>query len=117
MAVKIVIEPIFETGFEDNSYGKQVYKRVQEVLKRIDLMLNENKTRILNIRKGDTLDFLGFTYRQVVSYRNGKPFIMVVPSNEAMKKIRKTVKNMLTEGNKEKLENVITKLTGYWKAG
>ena len=90
--------------------SNQIYAKLKNVLKDLELELNDDKTRILNLNNGDKLDFLGFTFMQVKSQKTGVPFILTVPSKEAMKKIRKTVKNMLTEGNKDKLENVIAKL-------
>ncbi len=88
----------------------QVYTKVQKVLTTLNLELNETKTRIRNLREGDTLDFLGFTFRQVRSWKNGKPFILTTPSKNAMKKIKTTVKHMLTEKNNDKLDKVIIKL-------
>ena len=88
----------------------QIYAKVKEVLERLDLELNEMKTRTIDLRKGDSLNFLGFTFRLVKSWRNGKPFLLTTPSKQAIKKIRLTVKNMLTERNNDKLEIVIGKL-------
>ncbi len=88
----------------------QIYAKVKEVLERLDLELNEMKTRTIDLRKGDSLNFLGFTFRLVKSWRNGKPFLLTTPSKQAIKKIRLTVKNMLTERNNDKLEIVVGKL-------
>lgn len=88
----------------------QIYGKVQEVVKTLGLELNEMKTRVIDLRKGDSLDFLGFTFRQVKSWRNGRPFLLTTPSKQAMKKIRLTIKNMLTERNKDKQDIVIGKL-------
>jgi RNA-directed DNA polymerase len=89
---------------------KQTCVKVIEILTQLGLELNEAKTRVLDLRKGDKLDFLGFTFRQVNSWKNGKPFILTVPSKQAMKRIRLTVKQMLTEQNNDPLETVIGKL-------
>jgi RNA-directed DNA polymerase len=89
---------------------ESIYTKVHEVLTSLKLELNEDKTNILNLWNGDSLDFLGFTFRQVKSRRNGKPFLLTTPSIQSMKKIKLTIKNLLTEKNNDNLETVICKL-------
>lgn len=59
----------------------------------LGLQINQNKTSILNLKNGDTLDFLGFTFkydRSVCGYKSR--FLNMVPSKKSVKKARKSIK-------------------------
>jgi len=46
-----------------------VHRRLREELAKLDLRLNEAKSRIADLRQGDTFGFLGFDFRRVRSLR------------------------------------------------
>jgi len=46
-----------------------VYRRLREELAKLDLRLNEAKSRIVDLRQGETFGFLGFDFRRVRSLR------------------------------------------------
>jgi len=48
MSCKIVIEPIFEADFEDNSYGFRPKRSAKDAIKAIKTNLKEGKTEILD---------------------------------------------------------------------
>lgn len=48
---------------------KAVYRRLCEELAKLDLRLNEAKSRIIDLRQGETFGFLGFDFRRVRSLR------------------------------------------------
>ena len=53
-ARKLILEPIFEADFQSGSYGYRVE-------------INEEKSRIVDLRKGGSCGFLGFEFRRVRS--------------------------------------------------
>lgn len=59
---------------------------LRRVLDRLDLSLNEAKTRVVDARE-DAFDFLGFTYRLRRSRRSGKLYPHVEPSKRAVRRI------------------------------
>ena len=59
---------------------------LRRVLDRLDLSLNEAKTRVVDARE-DSFDFLGFTYRVRRSRRSGKLYPHVEPSKRAVRRI------------------------------
>lgn len=59
---------------------------LRQVLERLELGLNEAKTRVLDARE-DGLDFLGFTFRIRRSRRSGKTYPHVEPSTRAIRRI------------------------------
>jgi RNA-directed DNA polymerase len=48
---------------------KAVHRRLREELAKLDLRLNEDKRRIVDLRQGETFRFLGFDFRRVRSLR------------------------------------------------
>src|SRR5881409_1604253 len=48
---------------------RAVYRRLREELAKLDLRLNEDKSRIVDLRQGETFGFLGFAFRRVRSWR------------------------------------------------
>src|SRR2546426_5825954 len=48
---------------------RAVHRRLREELAKLDLRLNENKSRIVDLRQGETFGFLGFDFRRVRSVR------------------------------------------------
>ena len=62
-------------------------KQVRNVLGRLELTLNEAKTRIVNADQ-EGFDFLGFTLQMSRGASSGKPYPNVRPSDKALKKIK-----------------------------
>jgi len=48
MAVKIVIEPIFEAGFEENSYGFRPKRSAHQAMDDLSLQLGRGKTQVID---------------------------------------------------------------------
>ena len=64
---------------------------VRQVLDRLDLTLNENKTRIVDARK-ESFCFLGFEIRVSKSWKSGKTFPYVCPAPKSLAKIKERIK-------------------------
>jgi RNA-directed DNA polymerase len=58
---------------------RAVDRRLREELAKLDLQLNDEKSRIVDLTKGETFGFLGFTIRRVLS-RRGKWWLKLTPS-------------------------------------
>lgn len=59
----------------------QVEKRLREELDKLQVVVNEEKTRVVDLRQGGTIGFLGFTLRRVKS-RRGKWWAMMTPQGK-----------------------------------
>jgi RNA-directed DNA polymerase len=68
--------------------------RLQEILSRLELELNEEKSRVVNAET-ETFDFLGFTYRRVSNPKTGKRATVFYPSKKSQKRLQEKVKNIL----------------------
>jgi len=67
--------------------------RIQHVLKRLDLMLNESKTHIVDAKQ-ESFNFLGFEIKVSKSWRTGKPYAHVSPAGKSLAKIKARVKQL-----------------------
>jgi RNA-directed DNA polymerase len=70
--------------------SEQAMTVLRQILERLELTLNEAKTKIVNAYKGK-FDFLGFTLGMDKSRRTGKLYSHVQPSKKALQKIKDRV--------------------------
>jgi group II intron reverse transcriptase/maturase len=68
--------------------------RLREILARLDLTLNEEKSRVVNTRE-ETFDFLGFTFRRVWSRGRTRWVTIFYPSKKSQKRLRERVRTAL----------------------
>lgn len=67
----------------------------KEIEEWLGLTINDDKTSTKRLKAGDTLDFLGFTFRydrSVLGYKD--KFLNLVPSKKAVKKAREAIRAM-----------------------
>lgn len=69
--------------------------RLREILDRLDLELNEEKSRVVDAEE-ETFDFLGFTYRRVWNRDKTKRVTLFNPSKKSQKRLREKVKKVLS---------------------
>lgn len=79
--------------------GKQIPKIAIDTLKKLlegmELSLNEEKTKILDVKK-EAFDFLGFTIGHRKGFKN-KKYLSIIPGKKAEKKFRKNIDKYLKE--------------------
>jgi len=66
---------------------------LRQVLERLDLSLNETKTRMVDARK-ESFDFLGFRFHVRRSRRSGKRYPHVEPSKRSIQRIKDRTKQL-----------------------
>jgi len=64
---------------------------LRQVLERLDLRLNEAKTRVIDARE-ESFDFLGFSFRLRCSRKSGKRYPHVEPSRRSVQRIKDRTK-------------------------
>lgn len=69
--------------------------RLREILDRLELRLNEEKSRVVDAEK-ETFDFLGFTYRRLWNRGQTKRFTLFTPSKKSQKRLRRRVRAVLS---------------------
>ena len=84
-------------------------KRLEEELGGLGVELNREKTKIVDLEKGETFDLLGFTWRLATS-RKGKKFPLRVPQARKRKEILAKVRQVIRENWNEKLPVVVARI-------
>ena len=89
---------------------KEILQRLKEILKNMELELNEAKSREINTKENST-DFLGFTlrYDKDIHGRN-KKYWNVIPSKKAEKKVRENISELLHKCGHYSPEQLVKKL-------
>ncbi len=82
-------------------------ERLRALVTRLGLILNEEKTRLVNAWKG--FDFLGMHFL-VKRSRRGKPWCYFWPSQKAMKRIRQRIRDTVGNNTLLTLEEIIKRL-------
>lgn len=88
--------------------GPRMMNYVDQVLQRLGLKLNWDKTRIVDLRqKGAGLDFLGFTFRFDQSRFGNWRYLNIIPSAKSMNRVRERLREMTRSGVHPSLEALI----------
>jgi len=72
---------------------KGTVDRVKQVLARMELKLNEEKSRVVDVREG-SFDFLGFTFARKRNAKTGRVITLVEPSRKSEEQFRDEVREM-----------------------
>jgi RNA-directed DNA polymerase len=107
--------------------GYRIDEWVKQTLEgRFGLEINKEKTKIVRLDKGESLDFLGYTFRYDQDlYRQDKKYLNIIPSKKSMKKAREALREK-TSASKcykptdkviEDINNYLTGWSNYFKIG
>lgn len=83
-----------------------VFKRLCQELTKLDVKLNLEKTRQIDLVKGESFSFLGFDYRRTKTLK-GKWSISRKPKIDARKKLFKNIKEIFRKYRSQPLDRVI----------
>lgn len=91
-------------------------RRLKEELSKLEVTLNEEKTKVVDLKKGGSFGYLGFDCRMVKS-RTGKPFLLRTPKqkkrNALMEKIRGIVQKAGRKTVPATIEEINLVLNGW----
>ena len=78
--------------------AKETRLKVEEILARMELKLNEEKSRVVDAR-GESFDFLGFTFGRKRSVRRAKVITLVEPSGKSEQHFRDKVRGLTSRNS------------------
>lgn len=85
---------------------KGAYRRLCEELAKLDVQLNEEKSRIIDLAKDESFNFLGFSFRQVRTLQ-GKLGVNYIPKLKARNKLIEKLKEVFRRYNSQSIRQVI----------
>jgi Retron-type reverse transcriptase len=106
-----------------NWLEKAAYKRLQEELSKLKVELNTEKTRIINLKTGETFGFLGFDFRRVKT-KQGKWGVTKTPKMKARTNLLRKLKEIFRNHQSQPIDRVIYLInpilrgwTNYFRVG
>jgi RNA-directed DNA polymerase len=98
---------ILVDGFRKwNWLEKAAYRRLLEELNKLDVQVNQEKTRIVDLTKDETFSFLGFDFRRVKTLQ-GKWGVRITPKMKARTALLRKLKEVFRRHNSQPLDRVI----------
>jgi group II intron reverse transcriptase/maturase len=89
--------------------AEQALQAVQEVMRRLKLILHPTKTRVVDMGR-EGFDFLGFHFHKLKSKRTNKLLPYIWPSQKAMKAVRARIHDITT---RKRLSNPLEEVVKY----
>lgn len=97
----------------------KVMQRLREELEKLDLTVNEDKTRIAEVAKGESFDFLGYTFRWVSSRKDPtKKMALARPMKKRRTRLLRSLKTQLRRSlsipTEQAVRNVVNPRVRGW---
>ena len=89
--------------------AEQALAVTRDLMRRLKLELNEEKTRIVNAREA-SFDFLGYTFGPRHYPQSGAWYLGAAPSKACVRRLREQVHSYLRCGNQSPIDEVIAHL-------
>jgi len=88
---------------------EEIRKRLEVELKKVEVEINEEKTRVVDIKNGGSFGFLGFDLREAKN-RLGKRFILRTPKKKKQSELLRRVGRILKFSRHRKLPEVLERI-------
>ncbi len=85
---------------------KAAYRRLLEELNKLDVQVNQEKTRIVDLSKDETFSFLGFDFRRMKT-RQGKVGVRITPRVKARTALLQKLKEVFRHHNSQPIDRII----------
>jgi RNA-directed DNA polymerase len=98
-------------------WAERALQRLQEQLAPLGVELNQEKTKVVDMLKGEAFGFLGFELRRVRKSRKGGYFIRMTPKKKARKAVKAKICKTIRRGGSTPAKMLISQinvvLTGW----
>ena len=88
---------------------EHVNRRLREEFAKLGVDINEEKSRSVNLRSGDTFGFLGFDFRRIRA-RSGKWRVLFTPKLKKRTALMRTIKELFRRYQSQPLSRVVQRL-------
>jgi hypothetical protein len=86
--------------------AREAFAVSKQIMERIGLKLNEQKTRLVEARK-ESFGFLGYSFGPLVHRPTGRRYLGVCPSDKSQKRYRERIRGILRRGNTAPWEEIV----------
>jgi group II intron reverse transcriptase/maturase len=88
-------------------WDKLALQRLQEYLEPLKVELNLEKTRMVNVLKGESFSFLGFDVRRVQNRSKSGYFILMTPKKKARQAIKARIREVIQNGGAKPAKDIV----------
>ncbi len=85
---------------------KAAYKRLRQEFDKLDVQMNQDKTRIVDLTRDETFSFLGFDYRRVKT-RRGVWGVRLTPRMKARTALLRKLKDLFRQHRSQPVDRII----------
>ncbi|WP_375604510.1 group II intron reverse transcriptase/maturase [Wolbachia endosymbiont of Anurida maritima] len=85
---------------------RAVYRRLEEELAKLEVSVNEEKTKVINLKKGETFSFLGFDFQENIT-KQGKWNVKKTPQMKARTNLLRKLKEIFRRHKSQPIKRVI----------
>jgi RNA-directed DNA polymerase len=100
-----------------SGWDKLALRLLKEQLVYLGVTLNEEKTQLVDILKGEPFSYLGFDFRRLVNRQRTGHFILLTPNRKARKAMKAKIHEIINNGGaapaKEIIERINLSLAGW----
>lgn len=105
-------------------WPERALERLKEELAPLKVMVNTEKTRIVNMLHEETFCFLGFDFRRVPKSKSQGHFILMTPKKRARKSIKAKIRELIRHSGAtpikqlvEKINEILAGWVNYFRVG
>ncbi len=93
-------------------WAERALQRLQEQLAPLGVELNKEKTKVVNVLKGEAFGFLGFDLRSVRKRKGNSYLLLMTPKKKARKTIKAKVRDIVQHSGATPMPKVVGK---WWR--
>jgi group II intron reverse transcriptase/maturase len=91
-------------------WAERALQRLQEQLAPLGVELNKEKTKVVDLLKGETFGFLGFDLRRTRKRKRDGYFILLTPKKKARKAIKAKIRDRIRRGGATPAKMLVSQL-------
>jgi hypothetical protein len=93
-----------------NGWAQRALQRLQEQLAPLGVELNQEKTRVVDMLKGEAFGFLRFDLRRVRKRKGNGYFLQMTPKKKARKAIKAKVRDIIQHSGSTPMPQVVKQI-------
>ena len=89
---------------------RAVQRRLREELSKLEVELNLEKTKVVDLRKGESCDFLGFTFLIARSKKSGKMMVKLLPQSKKRKELIQRINQKIDKIQHKRIRKIVEEI-------
>lgn len=96
--------------YSKRGWAERALQRLKEQLEPLGVELNLEKTRMVNVLKGESFSFLGFDFRRVQNRRKTGYFILMTPKKKARMTVKARIREIIQNGGAKPAKDIVKQI-------